>query len=292
MRRRPQTILNVARLSAAQLLRLVPGSAARRLKRDLRDAAWLAQADAAIVSFPKSGRTFVRAMLSRVFERRFGIDERRLLEFPDLLAAPPEVPRLLFTHAGDAMRSAEEIALDARAYDHCTVILLARHPGDVVISWYHQLKHRDRGRASHRAAEEPLEQFIWRPHGGIPAIVEFMNAWADYAARRAGAEILRYEDFLADAQTALRKLTERIGVQVNQADIEDAVAFGAFDNLKDLERNGYFQSSRLRVARNGVEASHKVRRGISGGYRTELKAEDVARIDRFISENLNPIFGY
>ena len=56
----------------------MPGSAALRLKRDLRDAAWLSEADAVVVSYPKSGRTFVRAMLARLYQRRFGIDERGL----------------------------------------------------------------------------------------------------------------------------------------------------------------------------------------------------------------------
>src|SRR5438105_4409369 len=98
--------------TSVQLLRLVPGSWARRVRRDMRDAAWLRHADAVIISFPKSGRTFVRAMLSRLFQRRFGIDEKRLLEFPMLLHAAADVPRLLFTHAGDAMRTPEEIHLD------------------------------------------------------------------------------------------------------------------------------------------------------------------------------------
>src|SRR5690349_25144970 len=99
-----RTFPNLARSAAAQFLRLVPGSAALRIKRDLRDAAWLSEADAVIVSYPKSGRTFVRAMLARLIKRRFGIDERSLLEFPSLRRAGNGVPRVLFSHGGDAMR--------------------------------------------------------------------------------------------------------------------------------------------------------------------------------------------
>src|SRR5437762_7244452 len=113
--------------AAAQVLRLVPGSAALRWKRDLRDAAWLADADAVVVSFPKSGRTFVRAMLARLFQLKFGIDERRLLDFRSLKRVGRGVPRLLFVHAGDAMREPDEIHIDAADYAHCKVVLLARH---------------------------------------------------------------------------------------------------------------------------------------------------------------------
>jgi hypothetical protein len=264
MARSPRDLLDPI---VVQALRLIPGGWARRVRRDLRDAAWLRRADAVIISFPKSGRTFVRAMLSRLFQRRFGIDERRLLEFPMLLDAAPDVPRLLLTHAGDAMRTAEEIQLDPADYRHCRVVLLARHPGDVAVSRYHHRKHRSRDRARRRLAEQPLETFIWAEQGGIPAIVRFMNQWAALARKRENVGIVRYEDFLADPRATLAKLAGQVGLTVDGADIDDAAEFGAFGNLKQREREGYFHSSRLQAARKGDDASYKVRSGSSGGYR-------------------------
>jgi Sulfotransferase domain len=278
--------------AAVQLLRLVPGSWALRVRRDLRDAAWLRQAEAVIISFPKSGRTFVRAMLSRLFQRRFGIDETRLLEFPMLLKAAPNVPRLLFTHAGDAMRTADEIQLNPAAYAGRRVVLLARHPGDVAVSRYHHLKHRSRDRARRRLAEQPLETFVWAENGGIPAIVRFMNQWAELARERPDVGIVRYEDFLAEPLAALGDLAAKIGLDLTPEDIEDAAEFGALGNLKQREREGYFQSSRLRAARKGDEASYKVRSGSSGGFRKRLLAEEAAKVDTYVAETLDPIFGY
>jgi len=275
-----------------QALRLVPGSWARRVRRDVRDAAWLRHADVVIISFPKSGRTFVRAMLSRLFERRFGIDERRLLEFPMLRTAGSDVPRLLFTHAGDAMRTADEIRLNPKEYEHCRVVLLARHPGDVAVSRYHHLKHRSRDRARQRLAEQPLESFVWSDQGGIPAIVRFMNQWAELSRSRKGVGIVRYEDFLSDPCGTLNDLAAKIGLEVNAEDIEDAAEFGALGNLKQREREGYFKSSRLRAAKKGDDASFKVRSGNSGGYRKRLEPDNVTTVDAFIAANLDPIFGY
>jgi hypothetical protein len=275
-----------------QALRLVPGSGARRARRDLRDAAWLRHADVVLISFPKSGRTFVRAMLSRLLQRRFGIDERRLLEFPMLRKAAAEVPRLLFTHAGDAMRTADEIRLDPADYKHCRVVLLARHPGDVAVSRYHHLKHRSRDRARRRLAEQSLETFVWSDQGGIPAIVSFMNQWAELARKREGVGIVRYEDFLTDPRATLNDLANKIGLEVSSKDIEDAAEFGALDNLKQREREGYFQSSRLQAAKKGDDASYKVRSGSSGGYRKRLQPDNAARVDTFVAANLDPVFGY
>lgn len=275
-----------------QLLRLVPGSRALRVRRDLRDARWLRSADAVIISFPKSGRTFVRAMLSRIFQRRFGIDERKLLEFTTLVDAAPEVPRLLFTHAGDAMRRPDQIHIDASHYSHAKIVLLARHPGDVAVSRHHHLRHRSRGRARRRLAEQPLDLFVWDEQGGIPSIVRFMNLWAELARQRGDVGIVRYEDFLVAPQATLRDVAKRIGLKVTKADLDDAVQFAQFGSLREREQEGYFTSDRLKPAKAGDSESSKVRVGGSGGYRKRLEPREAQKVDRYIAKHLDPVFGY
>lgn len=288
MRDSGRSLTNLARRAAAQLLRLVPGSAALRLKRDLRDAAWLREADAVVISFPKSGRTFVRAMLARLYQRLFGIDERQLLEFGRLRRAPAEVPRVLFTHAGDGMRRPDDIRIEPSAYAGKKVLLIARHPGDIAVSRYYHLKHRSRDKARQRLADQPLESFVWAEQGGIPAIVAFLNAFATLP----GLTVVRYEDFLGAPEQSLRTLAKAIGLRADRKDIADAVEFGSLANLKQLESQGYFRSSRLRRARKGDEQSGKVREGASGGYRTQLGPEAAARIDAYIRDHLDKRFGY
>jgi hypothetical protein len=258
------------------------------MKRDLREAAWLSEADAVVISFPKSGRTFVRAMLARLYQRRFCINERTLLEFPLLRRAPAGVPRLLFTHAGDAMRPPEKIRVDPSAYAHAKSVLIARHPADITVSRYHHLKHRSRDKARQRLAAQPLETFVWADEGGIASIVRFLNEFAAMP----GVTILRYEDFLAEPEKSLASLAEAIGLDVGQKDIADAVEFASVTNLKELERQGYFSSPRLRQVRKGDQRSGKVRTGKSGGYRVQLDSEEVDRIDRYIAAELDPRLGY
>ncbi|MEP7129766.1 MAG: sulfotransferase domain-containing protein [Sphingomicrobium sp.] len=287
MAHRRNPLKTLALGAAAQALRLVPGSAALRWKRDLRDAAWLRQADAVVISFPKSGRTFVRAMLARLFQVKFGIDERGLLDFPSLKSAPRGVPRLLFVHAGDAMREPEKIRVNAADYADRKVALLARHPGDAVVSRYHHLKHRSRDRARKKLAELPLKEFVWTAKGGIPAIVEYLNQWAKVAGT-----IVRYEDFLTDPEKTLGALAKAVGLTVNAKNIAGAVEFASFDRLKQREREGYFTSPRLQPTKEGDERSGKVRKGGSGGYRARLGEVEAKRIDAYISKHLDPVFGY
>jgi Sulfotransferase domain len=289
-RRRPFKSLALG--AAAQLLRLVPGSTALRWKRDLRDASWLPDADVLLISFPKSGRTFVRAMLARLFQREFGMDERTLLDFPTLRRAGSRVPRLLVTHAGDAMRGTDEIRVDPGEYCDKKIVLLARHPGDVAVSRYHHLQHRSRDRARKKLAEQPLGTFVWSANGGIPAIVKYLNEWAGLRGRDSPVTIVRYEDFLTEPNETLSTLAAAVGLNANAEDIADAVEFASLGNLKQREREGYFKSSRLRPAKEGDERSAKVRSGSSGGYRAALGEVEAERIDAYIREHLDPVFGY
>jgi hypothetical protein len=264
-----------------QLLRAVPGTISFR--RKLRDAAWLYDSDAVIVSYPKSGRTFVRAMLARLYSRKFGIDERQLLDFSMLRRQSELVPRLLFTHAPDAIGHPD----GSRTYGSRKLILLARHPADTAVSRYYHLKHRSRDRARLRLGQQSLDAFVCG-QGGFPAIVHYLNHFAAIP----GVVILRYEDFVADAQGSLGELAAAIGLEVERDDIEDAVEFGKFANLKNREREGYFASARLRRMRSEDDNSGKVRQGRPGGYRAELSPERVAWIDDYVRQKLDPRLGY
>lgn len=277
---------------AAQLMRRMPGSKVQRIGNYWRDLDQLAEADVAFVSFPKSGRTFVRVMLARLYQRQFGIDERDLLKFATLRRAPKSVPRIMFTHNGNAMRPPSQIKINRKAFRGRRVAVLARHPGDIAVSRYHHLKHRSGDPVRQRLAQQPLEDFVWSTHGGIPSIVRYLNQWAELSRERDGILILRFEDFLSEPERALHMLAEFMGLAGDQAAIQDAADFARFDNLKDREREGYFTSGRLGPRRTGNDSSYKVRSGKSGGFRAQLSEAGRERIERYVRENLDSMFGY
>ena len=284
--------MGLIRRIAVQLMRRVPGSRAHGLASYWRDLERLRDADVALVSFPKSGRTFVRVMLARLYDRQFGIDEREALKFQTLRHAPQPMPRILFTHNGDAMRRPQQIGIDRKAFRGRKIVLLARHPGDVAVSRHFHLKHRSHDPARQRLADQPLEDFVWTDHGGVPSIVRFLNQWTQLARERPNILILRYEDFLSSPEATLRGLAEFIGLGSDDVAIKDAVDFARFDNLKEKEREGYFSSGRLGAGRAGDENSYKVRAGKSGGFRVQLSEGGRARVESYVREHLDPSFGY
>ena len=277
---------------AAAVLRKIPSSRALGLGRYWRAMERLRSADTAFISFPKSGRTFVRVMLARLYQQQFGIDERALLKYSTLVRSPPEVPRLLFTHAGDAMHRPDQITIDREAFGACKVILLARHPGDIAVSRYFHCKHRTTDRARQRLARQPLEQFIWTEQGGIPSIVEFLNQWADFSTHKRDMMIIRYEDILREPASSLAELAGFIGLHGDRDQIAEAVEFARFDRLKETERLGYFRSNRMGAGRDGGANSYKVRAGGSGGFHALLGEEAQRAVRSYVESHLDPLFGY
>ena len=50
------------------------------------------------MSFGKSGRTWLRVMLSRFYQVKHGLGERHLIGFDNLHKKNPAIPKLFFTH--------------------------------------------------------------------------------------------------------------------------------------------------------------------------------------------------
>ena len=72
-----------------------------RIERRLRgreDFEKLARADCVVVSFGKSGRTWLRVMLSRFYQVRYGLARRHLLSFDNLHNKNSAIPKIFFTH--------------------------------------------------------------------------------------------------------------------------------------------------------------------------------------------------
>lgn len=252
----------------------------------------LAAADAVVVSFPKSGRTWVRAMLSRLCQIEWGLPETALLEFDNLHRSNPAIPRVLFTHDVDAMIPASRLPADKSHYAGRSVVVLARHPADIAVSRHFHLLHRSRDRGRRRLARAPLHEFVWTEYGGLPAIVTFLNQWAAAARSNPRIVIQRYEDFRADTAAALSVMAQALAIPADAAAIADAVEFASFENLKKKEAEGFFDNDRLRPRKAGEAGSFKVRSGKAGGWGERFDADVVAGIADYIAKELDPVYGY
>lgn len=268
----------------------------RRL-RGREESRKLGLADAVIVSFGKSGRTWLRVMLSRFYQVKHGLAQRHLIGFDNLHGKNRAIPKVFFTH-DNYLKDFTGHADDKSDYYDKKVVLLVRDPADVAVSQYFQWKYRMRPVKKlindYPDADISLYDFVMRPNAGLPKVIEFMNGWARELPRLKQLLVVRYEDMRADPHEALRRIVEFIGTPGSAEEIAEAVSFASIENMRALEQKRVFWLSGGRMVakdRNNPN-TFKVRRAKVGGYREDFTEEQTRRIEEMIAHDLDPVFGY
>jgi hypothetical protein len=173
----------------------------------------LSAADAVIVSFGKSGRTWLRVLVSRFYQLEHGLPEW-LIGFDNFHYLNRAIPKIFFTHDNYVKDYSGNHDSKADYYDK-KVVLLARHPADVAVSQYHQwrFRMRDRKKTINAYPEDDVSIFDFVLHhpAGLEKTVDFMNGWARERERLQAFMILRYEDLKADTARHLDAVTRFIG---------------------------------------------------------------------------------
>ncbi len=273
--------------------------AAERRLRGRDELKMLDAADCVIVSFGKSGRTWLRVMLSRFYQIKHSLAERHLLVFDNLHRKNPAIPKIFFTH-DNYLKDYTGHADSKADYYGKKVVLLVRNPADVAVSQYFQWKFRMRPRKKTindypvEGVEVGVYDFVMRPQSGLEKIIDFMNLWAEEAAKIADLHVVRYEDMRRAPEETLGKLLAFIGTPGSPEELKEAVAFASIENMRNLETKRVFWLSGSRMApgdRNNPE-SYKVRRAKVGGYRDYFEDEQAARIDEMIRDKLSSFYGY
>jgi Sulfotransferase domain len=259
----------------------------------------LRRADCVIVSFGKSGRTWLRVMLSRFYQIRHGLSEGHLIGFDNLHLRNRAIPKIFFTH--DNYTKDYTGNLDSKAdYAGKKVVLLVRHPADVAVSQYYQWQYRMKpnkvalNRYPERGRDIGIFDFVTREYAGLTRTIDFMNGWAGEAGRSDDLLVVRYEDMRARPEQILGQILAFIGTPGAEDEIREAAAFASFENMRKMEANSTFWLSggRMRPRDRANPRSFKTRRGKVGGYRDYFDDDEIALIDRLVAEQLSPVFGY
>ena len=279
---------------------LLPREQARTWNRWLRgrhEYKKLRSADCAIVSHPKSGRTWLRVMMTRAYQLEYNVSNMKLLGFNNLQKQNSAIPRFCFTH-DNYIKAYTRNTKSKTDFHGSKVVLLARDPRDVAVSSYFQRKYRPnpakRGlRDIEVDGSNPPTMFEFVRYR-VANIIEFLNAWQNDAPNMRDFLMVRYEDLKANPEATLKKILAFIGTPVSDEIAKEAVAFASYENLKKLEQAGTFgrEDRRLTPGDPNNPDSFKVRRAKVGGYRDYFEATEVEMIDQMIASQLSPEFGY
>ena len=280
----------------------LPAERKRALERHLRgkeEFRKLGLADVVIVSFGKSGRTWLRVLLSRFFQLRFGLRPSAFIGFDNLHRKNDGIPRVFFTH-DNYLRDYTGHTNDKSDFYGKKVVLLVRQPGDVAVSQFHQWKFRMRphkkglNKYPEHGTEVDVFTFALDEDAGLPKVIDFMNGWAREIPRLQHLLVVRYEDLRRDTAGQLRRVLEFMGQTATDAELKDCVEFASVENMRKLEEKSAFwlAGSRMKPGDKANPDSFKVRRAKVGGYRDYFTDEQAARLDAMTEERLLPGLGY
>ena len=158
--------------------------AAERKMRGVEQLDKLQRADIVVVSFGKSGRTWLRVMISHLFRVKHDLPENALLAFDNFHNLNRDIPKIFFTH-DNYIKDLTGDHDTKQAFYGKRVVFLARDPRDVAVSQFFQWKFRMN---AHKSAinNYPLQDsdtsifdFVTGDGGGgVSAIAEYMN-WSN-----------------------------------------------------------------------------------------------------------------
>ena len=272
---------------------------AERRMRGKEQVRKLGRADIAVVSFGKSGRTWVRVMISRLYQQIHGLPENALLGFDNFHNMDKSIPRVFFTHDNYIGDYTGHTDSKADFYGK-KVVLLVRDPRDVAVSQFFQWMYRMKPEKKllndypPHGTDLSIFDFVMHPGGGMPKVIDFMNLWAREMKNVKGICVIRYEDMRAEPEKTLAKMAEFMEMGATADQIHDAVEYASFENLKKKEAAGSFRFSggRMMPGDKSNPNSYKVRRAKVGGYRDYFEDEQVRAIDELMESTLDPVYGY
>ena len=283
------------------VLCFLPRDQRRKIDRWLRgreEFKQLQRADWVLMSWGKSGRTWLRVMLSRFYQLHFGFEEDVLLDFDNLRAVNPQAPAVFFTH-NNYLRDYTGNWESKAHFVGKRIVLLVRDPRDVAVSQYFQWKFRmKRGKKylndyPDHGSDVALFDFVMNPLVGVPRIVDYFNAWMAAISELENVLVIRYEDMRSEPRASLAKILEFTGTPASEAEVLNAVEFAAYDNMKKMEEDKHFRAagSRVRAGDDSNPDSFKVRKAKVGGYRDYFDDEQCATLDKLIA-TLDPRLRY
>ena len=228
-----------------------------------------------VLSYPKAGRTWLRALVGKALVEAYGLPESRLLDTPALTAAA-KLPVTVFDHDRSALLTGlrwQDMATDRSVYRDKRVLLLGRDVRDNLVSAYFQATRRI------HVYDGPISEFIRHERYGVDKILTFYRIWASNRHVPRAFAFTRYEDIHRDAARALAAVLDFMGARVPVAAIAAAVEYCRFENMRKAEAEGRFEDQALRPARADDPESFKVRKGKVGNFAEYLSPADIAYID-------------
>lgn len=270
----------------AMTLKWIVRSARRRWRDEPHLRAAAARVDGFLISYPKSGRTWLRYLLSCYFAdlAELGFEPDLTTTFRVLPNFDRDSVRGIGAFTGNAKRDRMPLVLvshltyNSRLFLQRPVIFLVRDPRDVIVSaYFHATRHK-------KVFSGDIGAFLDDSSYGLPALFQFLNGWADGLEDRRHI-VVSYEHMLREPEEAVGAILSFLNVEKRSGLLRNAIAAAQFDRMRDKERDqgipghDYDRSDTL---------SLRMRSGKAGGHTEWLTPAQSALILSRCQRELTP----
>ena len=232
-----------------------------------------------LLSYPKSGRTWLRFMIDDYLCRVRGLDTGNVFE----VESRPDYP-VQWTHLTAAMIMKLPYhsmgCFDRRPLEGTTCILMVRNFYATLASAYHQATQRIGVFTGSPSA------FIRNPRYGVIKLVTFYNLWMEIAGLFRRQDVISYDQMLADPAPALRRVLAMLGEEADDSLLETVAREASLESMKRLSVMPAYAGTVLAPRDPENPDSFKIRRGGSSDVGALFSEEDLIYIERVIRDLL------
>ncbi|MBI1194820.1 MAG: hypothetical protein GC138_03105 [Gammaproteobacteria bacterium] len=228
--------------------------------------------DIFLVSFPRSGNTWVSFMLANIMIEKLELDVRVNLFnihgfVPDIHQGQDIPEHTGFFPFKRIIKSHAEFTPDYK-----NIIYLTRDPRSVMASYHVFLTKLG-------FVDMSVSEFIRNPSVGIEAWVRHVDGWMNQPVPGTRIRLFSYESFLSDFAGNVQELAFLLGFTLNGEQVDRITDRCSFAHMKELEKT----TASLANVRHDKQFAF-VRQGSSSSWDDTICEEDIAYIREVAGE--------
>jgi len=209
-----------------------------------------------IISFPKSGRTWLRVMLD--------LSELR--------------GKFTYDHGKIDDKGFSFVETKRQKIFNTNMLYLIRCPFDTVVSYYFQKKYREK-----KAEIKDIDIFAL---DNFDKIIQHHLVLLSMRYKFNSSCIIEYEKMKLDGLNEMRKAFNFFKADLTDSQIQDIIEECEFEKMKNFHNDRRFQGKNYRLnSKNNDENSMKVRKGKIGGYVDYLSIDTIKELNSILEKN-------
>lgn len=214
--------------------------------------------DAILISFPKSGRTWLRFILAQYYHQAYGEKLSLNLNRP----MNSDAPKIKITHNLTILKY----------HPNTKYIILLRNPKDIIVSYFHHISERD------RKFKGNISSFIKSKKYGFASLLRYFDKLEHMMDNNPKSIQIYYEDLKSNDRKELERICNFLNLKLIPEVANIACEQSRFERMRKIEDNNLLNDVRLSKRNN----SRKVRKGKVGNYKQEVCPYDIEYMNRLL----------